>query len=262
MRPQTIFVICSLIGGLVFLSVAKSKLITYALPVFPAVAIICAVSWTLYREGRLTAAGTRWFVNLNRGVAVLGMIVPVCILAVCQAIAGNSWSIYAWLFAAVLAVVSCLTLIVIERNRLQGSVGLISVWVAGVVCLVMTWPLQIFAENYSERSLAQWANEQETLPEHLILVGEKPGSVIFYLRKELRQALTGSQLTSVRVDEMDSTVEPGSSVVFAVTNTALLRHDLSDQVVPGSFTQQVGQFRLYQFTSKTSSLTQLAWKSE
>jgi 4-amino-4-deoxy-L-arabinose transferase-like glycosyltransferase len=261
-RPQLVFVLCWLFGGLLFLSLAKSKLVTYALPLFPAIAIVCAEAWNRHAARQLSEVSARWFLNLIRFMTALGVIVPLGILIVCQMIIGNTWPAFAWLAAFTLSAGSGITWWAIERKRLNGSVGLIAVWVGGVVCLVMTWPLQNFAENYSERSLARWVNEQETLPEHLILIGEKPGSVIFYLRKEVRQQLRRNQVTSMRIDELQPGTQPGSGEIFAVTNKVLYEHRLPDQHVPGSFTQQVGQFRLYRDQENALSLSQILWRSE
>ena len=44
-----------LLTGTLFLSLAKSKLLTYALPVFPAIALLAAVAWLALDRTRSTA---------------------------------------------------------------------------------------------------------------------------------------------------------------------------------------------------------------
>ena len=150
----------------------------------------------------------------------------------------------------------------IERKRCNGSVGLIAVWVGGLVCFVMTWPLQTFAEDHSERSLANWINDQNTLPGHLILIGEKPGSVIFYLTKDLRKRLILKQVTSLRIDELLHNALPDHGVIIAVTNRALDEAEIERRRIPGVFTEQVGQFQLFREDDNFLSLVQIAWRSE
>lgn len=262
MLPQMILVLCWLIGGLLFLSVAKSKLVTYSLPLFPAIAILCAVAWDRYAEHRMSDVSARWFANMIRSAGAFGVVVPFGILIVCQMILGNSWSPLAWFTAAALSVGSAVIWFAFEQKRFNGSVGLISVWVAGIVCLVMTWPLQLFAVNHSERSLASWINNQKQLPEHLVLIGEKPGSVIFYLNPELRQRLSLEQVTSMRMDVLRPGSQLGPGVTLAVTNKALEEADIEHQYIPGMMTERVGQFQLFQDDNSFLSLAQIAWRSE
>jgi len=41
----------------------------------------------------------------------------------------------------------------------------------------MSWPVPMFAEEHSERSLAEWVNQQGEHPPHIILIGETPASL-------------------------------------------------------------------------------------
>ena len=261
-RLPLVFVVCWLFGGLLFLSLAKSKLVTYVLPLFPAVAIVCAVAWNRHAAGLLSEVSSRWFANLQRCTAALGIIIPLLILVVCQMILDTSWSPVAWLAASVLAVASGATWVAIERKRMNGSVEFVAVWFAGIVGLVMTWPLQSFAESYSERSLAQWINKQESLPDQLILIGEKPASVIFYLRNNMRQKLTSTSLSSLSIEELNAGTQSAPGSILAVNNRLLKRNDIAEQRVPGFFTQQVGEFRLYRSPEDSTSGVRVAWTPE
>ncbi len=258
-RLPLVFVLCWLFGGLLFLSLAKSKLVTYVLPLFPAVAIVCAVAWNRRAAGQLSEGSLRWFANLQRCTAALGIIIPLLILAVCQTILDTHWSPVAWLAASALAVASGAAWMAIEQKRMNGSVEFVAVWFAGIVGLVMTWPLQNFAESYSERSLARWINQQESLPDQLILIGEKPASVIFYLRDDIRQKITSTNLSSISVEELNAGTQSTAGSIIAVSNRLLQHHGIPEQHVPGSFTQQVGEFRLYKSPEGSKSGVRVAW---
>lgn len=259
--PQVIFVVCWFVGGLLFLSTAKSKLVTYSLPLFPALAILSAVSWDRFITRRLSETSSNWFLWMLRGAGSFGIIVPFGILLVCQQIIGNHWPPMAWLTATALSIFSGVIWQALARQRMNGSVELISMWVGGIVCLVMTWPLQMFAESHSERPLAKWLNEQNELPEHLVLIGEQPGSVIFYLTPELRQRLHSEQVTSVRIDELPQTNHLGSGAILAVTQQAIVQARTEHRRIPGSYTETVGQFQIFQDREDVSSAVQIAWKS-
>lgn len=262
-RPQVVLLLCWFVGGLLFLSVAKSKLVTYALPLFPAMAILCAVSWHRFTQRRMSDVSARWFVNMIRSAGSFGIIVPFGILCVCGLILGTWWSATAWLLAAILSVASAVTWRSFEKRRFYHSAGLLSVWVAGVVCLVMTWPLQIFAENHSERSLAQWINRQPVLPENLILVGEKPASVLFYLSSDLRKQLGPRRITSQQLDDFppQSRLAPGA--VLAVTQKKIAEAEANAERhrIPGTFTESVGQFQMYRGNEEFLSLVRIAARS-
>jgi 4-amino-4-deoxy-L-arabinose transferase-like glycosyltransferase len=256
-RVQLLFVLCWLIGGLLFLSVAKSKLATYALPLFPAISILCAFSWHRYTDRRMSETSARWFLNMLRVAAVLGIIIPVGILVVLQLILDTSWPHMAWLLATVLSVESLVAWITFERQQFNSSAGLLTVWVAGVACLVMTWPLQKFAEDYSERNLAEWINLHDFVPEHLILVGEKPASLLFYLRKDLRAQLRPDQVTSMEVKDIPLRVDQCDGVVLAVTNKKVIAADMDQLAVPGVYFGTAGQFQLFQCDDCDDRFTQL-----
>ncbi|MEZ6129358.1 MAG: glycosyltransferase family 39 protein [Planctomycetaceae bacterium] len=262
MLPQMIFVVCWLVGGLVFLSVAKSKLVPYALPVFPSVAILCALAWHRRMTGRMSDVATRWFAGIIRAAGAAGVIFPFGILLACGLILGTAWEAKAWLLAVAVSGLSVTAWRTFETQRFHSTVGLLCVWVAGIVCLVMTWPLQMFAENHSERSLAQWMNRQQQLPEHLILVGEKPASVLFYLSKDLRRKLSPRRVESVELNQLSSGTQLAPGTVLAVTHRKLAEARTEHQSIPGTFTETVGQFQLFRTEDDFHSLALIAGRPE
>ena len=82
--------------------------------------------------------------------------------------------------------------------------------------MIMTWPIQAIAEEHSQRSLAQWLNQQDELPEHLVLVDETPASVIFYLQPVLRESIQTDQFERIDLVNMESGGSLDSRVVMAV----------------------------------------------
>lgn len=257
-RLQVTLLLCWFLGGFIFLSVAKSKLVTYALPLFPAIAILCAVSWQRFAEHRLSDISTRWFVNMIRTAGLLGISVPLGTLFVCGLILEATWSPAAWSLAAALSLASGIAWLTFDRRRVYQSAGLLSAWVAGMTCLVMTWPLQIIAESHSERSLAQWINRQSALPEHLTLIGEKPASVLFYLSSDLRQQLGPQRITSGRLDDYPPRSRLAPGAMLAVTEKKLTEANSTQNEIPGSFTESVGQFRLFRGEEEFLSLVRIA----
>ena len=57
-RPVLLLLVW-LVGGMVFFSMAKSKLLTYIWPLFPPVAVLAAQPWAALLEGRLSAVARR-----------------------------------------------------------------------------------------------------------------------------------------------------------------------------------------------------------
>ncbi len=69
-----------LLTGTLFLSLAKSKLLTYALPVFPAIALLAAVAWLAWLE-RGEQHPSRWFARMRVVQAGVGaMILPAALV--------------------------------------------------------------------------------------------------------------------------------------------------------------------------------------
>ena len=69
-----------LLTGTLFLSLSKSKLLTYALPVFPAIAVLAAVAWLAWLE-RGGQHPSRWFARMRVVQAGIGaMILPAALV--------------------------------------------------------------------------------------------------------------------------------------------------------------------------------------
>lgn len=178
-----------LLTGLAFFSLAGSKLVTYVLPLFPAVAILAAVPWlrAASEPSSQLDVGSR---RAYKWHAAAGALLCPALAAIAAARFGTAPG--AGVATASLIVAAGWVALAIRagslpaRRLLQGSV----LGMAAVLIFALTAVLPPVARTLTARDLADWANRRGELPERLWVVGERAGSFVFYLRPPLRAALT------------------------------------------------------------------------
>src|SRR5262245_13470760 len=79
-RGATLFLLCSLSGGLLFLSLAKSILITYALPLYPSIAILAGHACKQFVTGELVPIARKACEGILFVACLVGAAVPLAIL--------------------------------------------------------------------------------------------------------------------------------------------------------------------------------------
>jgi len=181
--------------GLVFLSAGESKLITYVLPVFPALAIVVAdylvTAWRPREAWRWAAAVYLLF-------AVL--LPPVAAAALHRVFApsGNA----AFLTAALASAVTLIAAADAWRARtLPRFMTSAAAATALSFSILMILVAPRMAAWMTSRDLARVLNEQGTLPSRVLIVGERVGSLVFYLSDPLRQEANANRITNVPMTE-------------------------------------------------------------
>jgi len=193
--------------GLVFLSAAESKLATYALPLFPALAILAAGA--IVDGGFLEPVGYTVFGTTLALLPVLGV----------AAIAWKYGSVAptVWLIAAVVSTATAAVAVWI-RLRVAGSAVATAPLVLRVVVMAF-FGLMIVAPRagawMSARDLAVWLNGAGPLPSHVSVVDERIGSLIFYLAPALRAEASPARIQTVSLPEAVSRAraEPADAVI-------------------------------------------------
>ena len=230
-----------LLTGTLFLSLAKSKLLTYALPVFPAIAVLAAVAWLAWLE-RGGQHPSRWFARMRVVQAGIGaMILPTALVfapakfpvphvewmwVVALTIAGGWW------IAARLA-----------ARRPDKAAALGATLTAGTIAVSLAILVPPVANVTTARDLAQAINRSAQFPPELWMVHQRPGSLVFYLDPALRRGLTADRvvpLSRQQVPEREPV--PGTLVAVTVGDSARL-----DRYVPleGQPFELAGHYRIY-----------------
>jgi 4-amino-4-deoxy-L-arabinose transferase-like glycosyltransferase len=172
--------------GLAFLSAGESKLVTYALPLFPAIAIVIGD----YVNACATASRAVLMMQ-----TVLLAALPAAGLIAFQMRYGPV-PLLAWAPIAVLGMVS------LDAGRRAGRAtesAVVIRWLAqAAICsLIATMTLvPRLASWMTARDLAEVINAGGTLPSRVSVLDERIGSLVFYLDPPLR-----AQATSQRLDE-------------------------------------------------------------
>ncbi|MEO2048146.1 MAG: glycosyltransferase family 39 protein [Pirellulales bacterium] len=218
-----LFALCWLVGGLLFLSVAGSKLITYALPLFPAIAILAGYSFKRYFEYELSEKVDIVFTRMFQFVCIIGCIAPVATLLVTDYFLQVDSSAPAYLLALLAGAVMLAAIFLVRRGRRYASVAVGSMWFALFFIFMMTWPLQRVAQQYSQKSLGIQLADLLELPEQVLLVdgGKRIASVIFYLTKEQRRSLQSGQIVTATSANFDQGCIFPADTILAITDSAL-----------------------------------------
>ena len=213
---SVLFALCWLLGGLLFLSVASSKLITYALPLFPAIAILVGHSLSRFINHDLSENVDTAISWLFRFSCVLGCVIPVAGMMVIDNHLGNNSSTIAYVCALITGAVAVVAILLINSGQRQAAVAVGASWFALFFFMMMTWPLQSVAEQYSQRSLGRQLAELDELPDKIMLADTRISSVIFYLTPEQRVILDPGQISVVGLGEIEgwSSIPPDTLLVI------------------------------------------------
>ena len=120
----TVFVWCWLVGGMAFLSVANSKLITYSLPLYPAVAILVAHAWKQFLVREMAPGLSRAFGWLFMLFCGVGCLVPLGLLIGFDHYNSLHSSSFAYLVAALGTATMIAALVLFLRGRPTAAVAI------------------------------------------------------------------------------------------------------------------------------------------
>jgi 4-amino-4-deoxy-L-arabinose transferase-like glycosyltransferase len=227
-----------------FLFLAQSKLLTYLLPVFPAVALLAAVAWVKFSRGELSAASTKLMIAAFRlstwatpivlpiGIALLqrqfDLRFPISTVAIACLVGFSSWLLQRRL----------------EPTRLMGMAARAGVVMAAVFVVAMTLIVPPVAREISGRELAEYFNRRRGLPIRLFMAESRYGSMVFYLDPALRLSLRDDQIVPLVVPKWSAALADPPGSMLAVPRQ---RMRMADQRVDlqGARVQRMGRYRLY-----------------
>jgi 4-amino-4-deoxy-L-arabinose transferase-like glycosyltransferase len=228
----TLFVICWLLGGLIFLSAAKSKLITYALPLYPATAILAGHACKQFLEGDMVPIAKKVFGWIFLVSCLIGTLAPFGILVGLDRFNHANSPIVAYLAASIAMTPMIVALLLTYRDQPIAALAIGSLLFPLLFVTIMTWPMQTIAGRLSQRQLAHEIRSLSRFPDHIDLVGAQIGSIIFYLEPEQRRALRPGQIAEVDPRVVCSWSTPPTQTLLALSTatwarcstTALAKH--------------------------------------
>lgn len=237
-------VLCWLLGGLLFLSLASSKLITYVWPLFPALAILMALICSRWIEGRLAEPARRWFAaNLWFSCLIGPVFLPAAMLAA-QQLLDVRFSAVVWGTGIVAALVSWLPLLFCRAGRLHRTLAAGGMALAAQFAVVISVIAPPAAQVHSARELAQYFNQRGAIPSRVVILEDRVGSLVFYLHPRLRAALRADQLQPMHAEDLVQTAVPEPDALIALPDQRLRRAERCLSL-DGVGYERVGRYRLY-----------------
>ncbi len=200
-RPAVLLAWTWLVVDVGFLSLAGSKLLTYVLPAFPAIAVLAAVAWDRGLREEAAGEGRPAWGGLHLAALLpLAAVMAGATLVVGRQV-GVSVGLAGWVAIAVSATAWLAALAVaLRRPRGLALEAILASWiVTGLVALVVILPR--VAPAFTARDLARHYNQAGALPAELLFFDERVGSFLYYLDPTLRAQVTTERLTRVRPDE-------------------------------------------------------------
>jgi 4-amino-4-deoxy-L-arabinose transferase-like glycosyltransferase len=234
---QPLLVTCGWVGlGLIFLGIGESKLVTYALPVVPGLALAAAAAWK--GDIRESAGGRAAF--LVQTVAMTGLPVLACVAIDSQlgSVTTALWSAAALVTFVVAGIAVAAWIAPTAPRRLARTL------IANIVSIgfVLGIAAPYAARWLTGRDLATALNAAGTLPPRVSIYGERIGSVVFYLSPQLRAQATADRIveTTLPTAVPRVAVDPPDAVLaireqYANRLTRLFKRPVEPDLRAGTF---------------------------
>jgi 4-amino-4-deoxy-L-arabinose transferase-like glycosyltransferase len=194
--------------GVVFLSAGESKLVTYILPVFPSLALLVA-------DAIVAGRGVRDRAGFLTFAVTLTLVAPLALGVVAwkfSAASPTPWLIVGFVAAAIAAVSVATARSPAASLETDLSMAM-RLPVMALCGLMVVTPRA--AAWMTARDLAAALNAGGVLPSQVSVVGERIGSLVFYLAPPLRAAATPDRIGEVTLAQAVSQVrvQPADAVV-------------------------------------------------
>ncbi len=231
--PATLLLVAWFLGGFAFLCIAGSKLLTYSLPLFPPVAILAGVGFQRLFHNELSPA-LRWlFANTFRLVSVFGILSPPIVLLFLQFVlqAPSPPAAYALGILASAAMAAGLVLMETGQGRAALAIGML--WFPLAFVTLMTWAVQDLVAEHAQKELAAMIDAQgEHAPRNLVMVGQRVGSVVFYLSPPRRAALRAGEMWEDTAFKLEGLLPPPPGTYVAIRDEQMRRSKRTAQIEP------------------------------
>lgn len=231
-------------AGLVLLSAARSKLVTYLLPVMPAIAVLAARAWHARATEQPAAEGWRFAAALWLHAAVGVSILPAAVWIVQAGFQVHvGWPV--WLAAVVVAVGYGQALAAGRARAARRTLTWFLALVAVTFIVLMRGLMPAVATELSARDLARRLNAERAWPAAVWVVDERVGSLLFYLDPAHRHALTPGRLEHVPLGRLWPRLKaaaPDVVVVIADRDAPRIERRVRLDGVPF---ERAGRHRLY-----------------
>jgi 4-amino-4-deoxy-L-arabinose transferase-like glycosyltransferase len=230
-----------LLTGTLFLSLSKSKLLTYALPLFPAIALLAAVAW-LARQQRSGDHPSRWFGRMTAVQAgIAALLLPGALIFAPEkfAVPQVEWM---WVIAGGIAAGWWSAARVVSRHT-EAAAALGATMTATTLIVALAVLVPPVANVTTAKDLAETINRSGRFPPELWMVEQRSGSLVFYLDPALRRDLTRErvlQLSSPQVPEHEPVA--GTCVAVTAGDSARLAQYLQ---LEGQPFVPAGHYRMY-----------------
>jgi len=205
-------------GGLLFLSVAHSKLVTYVSPLFPVVALLGSVAWTRLADGRYDRPATQMMQRTFR----LGTLVVPVVMPIAMFVAATKFEFalprHVWFLAVVIGCSHWFAFLWWFRREPTRALGTSIAALACTFGLLMSVVVPHIAAGLTAKPLAGHLNRRGRLPDRLVVAEERIGSLLFYLEPYLRGGLRPGQITEIGIADLErvATLEGESLIAIPV----------------------------------------------
>jgi 4-amino-4-deoxy-L-arabinose transferase-like glycosyltransferase len=226
----TMLLACWFVGGLLFLSIANSKLWTYSLSLFPPLAVLAGVAFCRFFRGTLAPAVQLAVATSFRLSCVCGVFGTVITLVVFDYFLAAPSPLMAYLLAIVAAVAIGSALVLFERGRRQTAFAVGILWFPLTFVALVNGPFQLFADSHSQQALARELSRRERLPQQVVLIGEEVGSLLFYLSPADRAWFRNGRIVETDGRTLDKLASMPADCVIAVADRELHRTLHADEV--------------------------------
>jgi len=225
-----------LLADVVLLTIAGSKLATYLLPAFPAVALLAARAIV---DARGNAAPTPAWLVLPTALLPLAAVVY---LERAQGAIPPGW----FGLGAALAPLGFFAWAVSGRRPARWSRPATVLAVTALSLIAATVAVRpMVATQLTARSLSEHFNRLGAMPRTLLIVDEGAGSFLFYLRPDLRRGLTPDRVQRISRFSLGDTRDPEGVLVAVAADRLDGVRQLYEVPVPGSTTP--GSFHVLPF---------------